>query len=140
MTEFRISRELCDQMIEHCASERPNEACGILATREGEVVTVLPMINADASPVRYRFVPEQQLALYRKLDDSGWELGAIYHSHTRTEAFPSPTDIREAHEPVPYVIVSFAEEEPDVRAFLIEKENWLAEQGQVKEVPVVIDG
>lgn len=140
MKEFRISRDLCDEMISHCASERPNEACGVVAMENGRVAAVLRMVNADQSPVRYRFVPEQQLSLYRKLDEEGWELGAIYHSHTRTEAAPSPTDVREAHEPVPYVIVSFMEEEPVVRAFMIEKDNWLDEQGEVVEVPVVIDG
>ena len=137
-TDFTIPKALTDKMIEHCASERPNEACGILAGRDGAIVEVLPMVNADASPVRYRFIPEQQLALYKKLEDEQWELAAIYHSHTRTEAYPSPTDVREAHEPVVYVIASFAEDDPVVRAFFIEKDNWMDPNGEVVELPVVI--
>lgn len=140
MNEIRLSRAQHDEMVAHCDSERPNEACGIFAVRDGKVVGILPMINADASPVRYRFVPEQQLALYRKLEDDGSDLGAIYHSHTRTEAYPSPTDVREAREPVPYIIVSLAEEVPVVRAFVIEKENWMEDSGEILEVPVVIEG
>jgi proteasome lid subunit RPN8/RPN11 len=67
------------------------------------------------------------------IDDHGWELGAIYHSHTRTRAYPSPTDTKLAFYPAAlYIIVSLANEKaPDVRAFRIA-------DGEVTEAPLEI--
>ena len=126
-------------MVDHCRGERPNEACGLLATHKERVVKVFRMTNASGSPVRYSLDAAEQLAAYKKIDKEGWELGGIFHSHTHTEAYPSPTDVREAHEDVPYVIVSLADESPDIRAFRITKDNWRDEDGLVEEIPVVIE-
>ncbi|MDQ4095742.1 MAG: M67 family metallopeptidase [Actinomycetota bacterium] len=135
-----ISRELAEEMIEHCRQGRPNEACGILGSLDGKVVKVFRMTNASGSPVRYSLEPKEQLAVYNALDDNGWDLGGVFHSHTRTEAFPSPTDVRLASEDVPYVIVSLASDPPSVRAFRIIKENWTDTEGRIEEVEVDITG
>ena len=135
-----MSTALAEEMIAHLESERPNEGCGLLGVRDGAVVKVFKMTNASASPVRYSLDPKQQFAVYQKLEDEGWELGGVYHSHTHTEAFPSPTDVRFASEDVPYVIVSLAEDPASIRAFRILKENSFDETGDVQEVPVVIEG
>ena len=140
MEEVRISRALVEEMVDHCEAGRPNEACGILGAADGRMVKVFKMRNASASPVRYSLDPREQFAVYRKLDDEGWELGCVYHSHTHTEAYPSPTDVRLASEDVPYVIVSLAQEPAGIRAFRIAKRSWTDEQGEVVEVPVTIEG
>lgn len=127
-------------MIEHCEAGRPNEACGILGAVDGEVIKVFRMSNAASSPVRYSLDPKEQFAVYRTLDDSGWELGGVFHSHTRTDAYPSPTDVRLASEDVPYVIVSLAVDPPDIRAFRILKSSWDDEAGEIVEVPVTLVG
>lgn len=136
--EVRLPKPLADEMIEHCRAGRPNEACGILAARDGEIVKVFTMTNADASPVRYSLDPQEQFLVYRTLDQEEWELGAVYHSHTRTAAYPSPTDVRLASEDVPYVIVALASQPPDIRAFRIVKESWDAATGEVTEITVAI--
>jgi proteasome lid subunit RPN8/RPN11 len=136
--EVRLPKPLADEMIEHCKAGRPNEACGILAARDGEIVKVFPMTNANASPVRYSLDPQEQFVVYRTLDHEEWDLGGVYHSHTRTAAYPSPTDVRLASEDVPYVIVALASDPPDIRAFRILKESWDAATGEVAEVPVAI--
>lgn len=136
---LHLSRELADEMVDHCISERPNEACGLLGLADGRIVKVFRMTNASASPVRYSLDATEQLAAYKKLDEEEWDLGGIFHSHTHTEAYPSPTDVREAHEDVPYVIVSLAYQPPDIRAFRITKDNWRDENGTVEEIPVVVD-
>ncbi|MGH2730008.1 MAG: Mov34/MPN/PAD-1 family protein [Actinomycetota bacterium] len=133
-----LSRALVDEMLAHCRAGRPNEACGVLAWEAGELVAVIPMTNAEHSPVRYRFDPREQLEMYNQLRARGWDLGAVYHSHTRTEAYPSPTDVREAREEVPYVIVSLADERPSIRAFRILKANWADEEGEVEEIPLAV--
>jgi [CysO sulfur-carrier protein]-S-L-cysteine hydrolase len=138
--ELRLPRKLADEMIEHCEAGRPNEACGILASSDGTVVSVFRMSNAARSPVRYSLDPKEQFAVYRKLDEEGWELGGVFHSHTHTEAYPSPTDVRLASEDVPYVIVSLAGDEPDIKAYRIVKANWDDETGQVAEIPVSVRG
>lgn len=136
--ELILSGTIADEMVAYCRAGRPNEACGILATKEGGFVAVIPMTNAEQSPVRYRFDPHEQNAMYNRLHAQGWDLGAVYHSHTRTEAYPSPTDVREAREEVPYVIVSLAYERPSIRAFRILKANWADEEGRVEEIPIAV--
>jgi proteasome lid subunit RPN8/RPN11 len=138
--EFRLSRPLADEMIEHSLDGRPNEACGILGAENGSIVKVFRMSNASASPVRYSLEPKEQFAVYKTLDDQGWDLAGVFHSHTRTEAYPSPTDVRLASEDVPYVIVSLASEPAEIRAFRIIKDSWTDVEGTIKEVPVVIEG
>jgi [CysO sulfur-carrier protein]-S-L-cysteine hydrolase len=125
-------------MVAHCLAGRPNEACGIIAESEGRSAKVFRMSNASASPLRYALDPREQLAVYRKIDEQGWDLGAVFHSHTRTEAYPSPTDVRLASEDVPYVIVSLASDEPVIRAFRIIKESWTDTDGHIEEIAVSV--
>ena len=134
--EVVLSDELAREMVEHCEFGRPNEACGLLGSKDGRVAKVYPMTNAAASPVRYSLDPKEQFKVYRQIEDEGLELGGVYHSHTRTEAYPSPTDVRLASEDVPYLIVSLAGKTPSIRAFRIEKETWTAEDGTIEEIPV----
>ena len=138
--EVRMAKALADEMVAHCLEGRPLEACGILGSRDGDVVKVFKMTNAAGSPVRYALDPKEQFAVYRKLEESGWELGGVFHSHTHTEAYPSPTDVRLASEDVPYLIVSLAEAPANIRAFRIRKANWTDEQGEIQEVPVTVLG
>lgn len=131
-----LPADIAYDMIEHCMAARPNEACGILASRNGQMVKVFRMTNATLSPLRYSLDPKEQFSVYRAIEDRGWELGAVFHSHTHTEAYPSPTDVRLASEDVPYIIVSLADEPPSVRAFRILKANWTDPQGDIEEVSV----
>ena len=141
MTEaLRIPRDLVEEMVQHCEEGRPNEACGLLASSSGSVTKVLRMSNAAASPMRYALDPKEQFAAYRLIEDERLALAGVFHSHTHTEAYPSPTDVRLASEEVPYVIVSLATAPAKVRAFLINKESWTAETGEIVEIPVEIDG
>ena len=110
--QLSLPRAIADDMVAHCLEGRPNEACGVLGAEGGVLVKVFRMTNAAASPVRYSLDPKEQFAVYRKLDDEGLELGGVFHSHTRTEAYPSPTDVRLATEDVPYLIVSLASRPP----------------------------
>jgi proteasome lid subunit RPN8/RPN11 len=137
---FVLPKDAFDEMVAHSLADRPNEACGILGSKDGAITKVFRMTNASASPVRYSLDPKEQFAVYRSLDDNGWDLAGVFHSHTRTDAFPSPTDVRLASEDVPYLIVSLAKETPVVRAFRIVKESWTDEEGQILEIPVEVTG
>lgn len=140
LERLELARAVVDEMVGHCVAERPNEACGLIAAKDGEVVRVVRMKNAAGSPVRYSLDPAEQFAAYRMFDEEGLDLAGVFHSHTHTEAYPSPTDVRLASEDVPYLIVSLAEEPPVVRAFRIVKANWFDPDGEIEEVPVAVLG
>jgi [CysO sulfur-carrier protein]-S-L-cysteine hydrolase len=129
----RIARELYDQLVAHARAEAPNECCGMIAARDGRAVTVHPAENAAASPLRYEIEGRQQLELLTAIEDAGNDLGAIYHSHTRTAPEPSQTDVNLAFYPDSlYVIVGIAGEAPDVRA-------WRIVEGRVSEAELVVE-
>jgi proteasome lid subunit RPN8/RPN11 len=130
----RIHRSLVDDMIDHARAEAPNECCGMVAARDGEAVAVHRAANAAASPLRYEFEPREQLRIMDAIEDAGLDLGAIYHSHTRSAPEPSQTDINLAFYPDSlYVIVGVAGEEAEVRAFRIV-------DGKVSEAALEIEG
>jgi proteasome lid subunit RPN8/RPN11 len=138
--ELRIPRSLADEMVGYLIRERPNEGCGLLAGNSTGVTKVIRMTNAAASPVRYSLDSKEQFVAYQLIESESLSLAGVFHSHTHTEAYPSPTDVRLASEDVPYVIVSLAEEPAEIRAFRIIKQNWTDAEGEIEEVPVVIAG
>jgi proteasome lid subunit RPN8/RPN11 len=117
---MRISRDLLQQMVAHARADAPNECCGMVASRDGEAVRVYRAENAAASPLRYEIDGAEQYRIQMAIEGAGLDLGAIYHSHTRSAPYPSQTDINLAFYPdALYVIVGLAGEEPAVRAYEI---------------------
>ncbi len=117
---MRIERSLYDEIVAHAVQDAPNECCGMIASRDGEAVKVYRATNTAASPLRYEIDGAEQYRIQMEIDDLGLELGAIYHSHTRSEPYPSQTDINLAFYPdALYVIVGLAGSDPDVRAYTI---------------------
>jgi proteasome lid subunit RPN8/RPN11 len=120
----RISRGHWDELIAHAREEAPNECCGYLRLEDGRVAEVFQAENQRHSPYGYELGFEALMAA-NELDDQGHGVG-IYHSHPRSPAEPSQTDINLAAYPDwPQLIVSLAEE-PHVRA-------WRIENGRVDE-------
>ena len=120
MSGLRISRALCEQIVAQALDEAPNECCGMIASVDGEAVRVYPAVNAAASPLRYEIDGAEQYRIQSEIEEQGWDLGAIYHSHTRSAPYPSQTDINLAFYPDSiYVIVGVGSAEPEVRAFRI---------------------
>jgi len=117
---MRISRPLLDEIVAHARAEAPNECCGMVASEDGRAIEVHPAVNAAASPLRYEIDPADQYRIEMAIEGAGRDLGAIYHSHTRSEPYPSQTDVNLAFHPQAlYVIVGLACGEPDVRAYRI---------------------
>ena len=90
---------MLDRIVAQARDEAPNECCGIVGARDGRAVAVYPVRNAAASPLRYEMDPKDQLRVFEALDDAELEIGAIYHSHTRSAPEPSQTDINLAFYP-----------------------------------------
>ncbi len=115
-----IDSSLWQAIVDHALVEAPNECCGLIAARDGRAVSVHRATNVAASPLRYEIDGLEQLRIQTEIEDAGLDLGAIYHSHTRSEPYPSQTDINLAFYPDSlYVIVGVAGDEPQVRAFRI---------------------
>lgn len=138
---MRIARALVDEMVAHAREDAPNECCGMVASRDGQAIRVERARNAAASPLRYEVDPRDQFRIQERIEDEALELGAIYHSHTRSEPYPSQTDINLALTPdgrdelwpgTLYVIVGVADEQAQVRAYEI------AAGGRVSEVALEV--
>ena len=134
---MRIPRGVYDQILEHAREDVPNECCGLVGGNDAVAKTVYRARNAEASPLRYNLDPRDQFRIMSEMDERGEELTAIYHSHTKSEAYPSQTDInlalmerREGDEVVGkaqlfpgtiYLIASLAEGEEPLRGFEIDE-------------------
>jgi len=116
-----LPRSLIDEMIAHAKEDAPNECCGIIAGEDGRAAKLFRARNAEASPYRYNVEPRDLFRIFRECEENGWSFLAIYHSHTASEAYPSPTDVRLATWPEAYyVLVSLKDAgKPVVRAFRI---------------------
>lgn len=122
----QIKRSFIDEVIAHAKGDLPNECCGIWAGQDENVLKSYRMTNVEASPFRFSMDPGELVKVDSEAGDNGWELMAIYHSHTGSEAYPSDTDIRIAGgtaglwPDVRYVLVSLIDmDNPAVRIFQI---------------------
>jgi proteasome lid subunit RPN8/RPN11 len=121
------------EIVEQALREFPNESCGVIAGESDVPVKAYAMKNANASSDTYRFDAQEQFEVFDELDDRGWDIWAIYHSHTHSEAYPSETDIKLAFYPDSrYLLLSVADrEQPVLRSFFIR-------DGEVTEEELVI--
>jgi proteasome lid subunit RPN8/RPN11 len=136
---LRLTAAQYDTVIAHCYDGFPDEACGLLAgpladgEPTGEVTVVYPCENAAHSARVYRVGGRDLMRATLDADARDEEIIAVWHSHTHTDAYPSPTDIRQAVDPMwVYVIVSLRDEAPVLRAFRIR-------DGEVAECQVVLE-
>jgi proteasome lid subunit RPN8/RPN11 len=150
---------LRQELIAHAREGDPDEVCGMLAGRDGWVEHVFRVRNiadqvaaerevfrdretqvatAGRRPVHYYMDPLDQLRVYREIEGLDLDVLAYYHSHTHTEARPSPTDVRLARDPAAlWVLVSLQNPaQADVRAWRITKLDQMDEQGEVVELPL----
>jgi|ERR1051326_1548883 proteasome lid subunit RPN8/RPN11 len=152
-----LAPELREELLRFAREGDPDEVCGILAGHGCVVERVFPVRNtaeevdaasgvfrdrstgapsAGRRPVHYYMDPRDQLHVYNELDGLGLDVVGYYHSHTHTEAQPSPTDIRLATDLSPlYVLVSLTHA-PNVRAWRIVKQEPMDETGELEEVPL----
>lgn len=119
--ELLLPSNLIQEMITHAISCLPEEACGLLVGVGTRVYQLIPIENIEHSPVRYRMKPQEQLRAFLSIEEKGWDLLGIYHSHPNGPETPSERDINEAFYPESvYVIVSRLKEQWVVRGFSIQ--------------------
>ena len=133
---LRLAAAVRRQMVDHCLAGLPEEACGLLGGRPdpAEAGICYPARNAAESARLYTVDPKDVLRADRDAESRGLELAGVFHSHTHTEAYPSPTDVEQAPDPNwHYVLVSLRDLVPVVRSYRIV-------DGNITEEPVVLDG
>jgi [CysO sulfur-carrier protein]-S-L-cysteine hydrolase len=110
------------EIVAHALDGIPLEACGLIAGRPGDdkVERVYRCRNAAESSRLYELDPLDHLKADRDAESRGLEIIGVYHSHTHTDSYPSPTDVAQAPDPGwHYVIVSLKDAEPVLRSFRI---------------------
>jgi proteasome lid subunit RPN8/RPN11 len=133
-----IAAELLQEIVAHAREEVPNECCGVVAVapasdgEQARATCVRRARNVHASPKRFEIDGKDVIRAMAEFDKAGWEIGAIYHSHTHTPPKPSQTDINfsDGWPGVEWIIVGLADpESPEIRSYLIE-------EGAVREVEI----
>ena len=137
---LRLTESQYATIVGHCYDGLPDEACGLLVgplggngEPTGVVSEARPCRNTDASAVTYTVDPRDMLSAMRAAEARGDEIVGVWHSHTHTDAYPSPTDVRQSVDPAwMYVIVSLRDQAPVLRAYRIRDEA-------IAEVAVELD-
>ena len=137
----KISQNIINKIVGHAQNELPNEACGLISqSKNKNVMQADEVTNTAKSPYRYEMSPIEMLKLEQRREKNNEDLFAIYHSHVASPAYPSPTDVRMAFFPpgetnnppmfpdTYYILVSLAENVPEVRAFFIRTGGEIEEE------------
>jgi proteasome lid subunit RPN8/RPN11 len=129
---LRISAEAHAEMVAHCWAGLPLEACGLLAGVGDDATRCYPTANVAESALVYTVDPKGFLLADRDAEARGLTILGVFHSHTHTAAYPSPTDVAQAPDPAwHYVLVGLAQSAPTVRSYRIA-------DGNIDEEPLVL--
>jgi len=129
-----LKKKFLDKIIAQARKEFPNEACGILAGKDGKVEKVYEMSNTDTSPSTFFMEAKEQLKVMKEIRNSGIQMIGIYHSHAASRAYPSAHDVELAFYPeVSYAIISLEDKKnPVIKAFKIQEENIREEEVRIQ--------
>jgi proteasome lid subunit RPN8/RPN11 len=133
---LRLTKEIYFAMVGHCLAGLPDESCGLLVGSYGgeEATHIFLTANAAASALIYEIDPKEMLRVDREAQALGADIMGVFHSHTHTDAYPSPTDVAQALDPGwHYVLVSLRDTHPVVRSYTIA-------EGEITEEPVAVAG
>jgi proteasome lid subunit RPN8/RPN11 len=119
---LRLPAQVYTQIVAHCLNGLPDEACGLLGgdLGTGAVRRCYPTRNVAASAKLYTVDPKEHLQADRDAEANAMVIMGVFHSHTHTDAYPSPTDVAQAPDPQwHYVLVSLRDTHPMLRSYLI---------------------
>ena len=129
---LEMSSAVHAEMVAHCWAGLPLEACGLLGGTGDSATACYPTANVAESALVYTVDPKGFLHADRDAEARGLTILGVFHSHTHTAAYPSPTDVAQAPDPGwHYVLVSLADDAPVVRSYRIV-------DGNITEEPVVL--
>lgn len=121
VTLVHITDAIAAAIEEHARREHPAECCGLLSGSNGMITDIHPLRNdADKPETRYSARPEELFAAMRRIREGGQALLGVYHSHPRTPAYPSASDVEMAFYPEAFYFIISLEPSAQLRAFKIE--------------------
>jgi proteasome lid subunit RPN8/RPN11 len=124
---LKIQLHVLAGIIGHARDAAPLECCGLLAGKDELIDEYICTDNIRASEVEYQIDPAAHIAAIRSLRARSRVIVGAYHSHPRTPAAPSPTDLAEAHDAeLLYLIVSLCDDRADVRAYRLQDGTFVA--------------
>jgi proteasome lid subunit RPN8/RPN11 len=132
VTAVHIPDPIRKAVVAHARFCAPEEACGLLAVDDsGALRMAYCLTNVDRSASSYTVDPTEHYHALMHAERNGWSLGGSFHSHPRSGAVPSRTDVDRALEPGwLYLIVGLADPgRPEVR-------GWRITAGSADEVPL----
>jgi len=120
------------EMLARAYDAYPLEACGLLVGAGSHVHRFVPCTNEAQSARVYTIPGKELLRAEMAAEADGLEIIGVFHSHTHSEPYPSPTDVTQAPDPGwQYVIVSLKREAPEARCYRIV-------DGAVSDVPIAV--
>ena len=146
-THLAIPHHIQQEIIAHCRSKLPKEACGLLAgdrlvevpnpPREVTHVYLYPMTNVEDSPIGYAMDPKEQLLVEKQMRQRDQRLLGVYHSHTASDAYPSSVDVSLAVSPdISYVLVSLKDwARPVVKSYRLDGSRVIPEEAVIEDGP-----
>jgi proteasome lid subunit RPN8/RPN11 len=136
---LRLTERQYAVIVAHCYDGYPDEACGLLTGRlngtepDGRITDAVPCVNVERSARTYTVDPRDLLRVMREAEARGDEIVGVWHSHTHTDPYPSPTDVRLAVDPSwIFPIVSLRDGVPMMRAYRIR-------DGVIAEIPIALE-
>ena len=130
-----LPRRLYEEIVAHAWEGWPDEVCGLIGGPGAPEKAYRIANTAETPRVRYLMKPEEQFAAMMEIEDRGWELYGIYHSHPSSEAYPSKTDRGLAFYPDSIYIICSLEDRanPVLRAFTIRDDQVREQELRVAE-------
>jgi proteasome lid subunit RPN8/RPN11 len=130
---MKITEAIRAAMIDQARRALPAECCGLLSGADGMITDWHPLRNvADKPETRYYATPEELFAAMRRIRDARQKLLGIYHSHPRTPAYPSASDVEMAFYPEAVYFIISLEPQIDLRAYRIEG-------ARIESLQVIVD-
>jgi proteasome lid subunit RPN8/RPN11 len=135
----QVLRSVYDGMIDHALAERPHECCGLLGGKDGVITRQFQATNiAENKNVRYEVDGAEVIRILHEIEAAEIEHLGIYHSHPRSEGYPSATDRRLAAYDVVYFVVGLSGGvSPRIGAFRIHKDD-IDDEATVVAEPIEI--
>ena len=132
---LNLSAAQWQAIVQHLRRELPNEACGLLGGIRGVVQKVYLIENELHSPSAYQMKPQAQVRAMLEMENNGWELCGIFHSHPHGLPVPSASDVAQAYYPEAVYLICAPGEQGEWR-----RRGFKIEAGQVTEVEIKLEG